>query len=291
PDFNLGVEERLRAQGIKTVQFIAPAVWAWRAGRIKAVERAVDHLLAVFPFEQALFEKAGVRCTYVGHPLARRIPRHPDAPAARARLRLSADAPTLAVLPGSRRAEIEALGPPFTATVDALLQQDARLQVIVPAADETLGLRLAQMLSGLSHRARVHLLRGHSHDALEAADVALVAGGTATLEAMLFKRPMVIAYKVPRLTEWLTRRKALIPYFGLPNILAQRFIVPEYLQKDVTPQMLVPAVLRYFDSDREVNGLREQFAALHETLLRDTPALFAQAVSELARGARRHSHH
>jgi lipid-A-disaccharide synthase len=273
------------------VQFIAPAVWAWRAGRITAVARAVDHLLAVFPFEQALFEKAGIRCSFVGHPLARAIPREPNAPAARARLKLSIDAPTLAVLPGSRRAEIEALGPPFVATIDALLRGDARLQVVVPAADETLGLRLAQMLDGLSQRARVHLLRGHSHDALEAADVALVAGGTATLEAMLFKRPMVIAYKVPPLTEWLTRRKALIPYFGLPNILAQRFIVPEYLQKDVTPRMLVPAVLRYFDSDQEVDGLRDRFAALHETLLRDTPALFAEAVSELARGGRAQLHY
>jgi lipid-A-disaccharide synthase len=282
PDFNLGVEERLRARGVRTIQFVAPAVWAWRPGKIKVIRRAVDHLLAIFPFEQAFFEQAGVRCTYVGHPLARTIPRQPDARAARARLGVASDAPTLALLPGSRTAEVDALGPPFIATAAELMRGDSELQVLIPAADERLRAKLDQYLAAAPERTRFHLFLGRSHDVLEAADAVLVAGGTATLEAMLFKRPMVIAYKVPWLTEWLTRRKALIPYFGLPNILAQQFIVPEFLQDDVTPRLLAPAVKRLLAGDG-VDDLRAQFDAMHDSLVRDTPGLFAQAIVDAVR--------
>jgi lipid-A-disaccharide synthase len=283
PDFNLGVAARLRARGVPTVQYVSPAIWAWRPHRIGKIRAAVDHLLLIFPFEAPLFAGTGVRTTYVGHPLARTIPRVPDAAAARARLGLAA-APTLAVLPGSRPAEVERLGPPFFGAIAALARSDARMQFIVPAADAPLKARLEQLRAALGADAeRVRVIDGRSHDCLEAADVVLVAGGTATLEAMLYKRPMVIAYRTPRLTEWLTFRQAVIPYLGLPNVLEGRYTVPEFLQEAVEPQALARAVLRYFEDAAEVARLQERFAQQHEALLRDTPALVAQAIVDTLR--------
>jgi lipid-A-disaccharide synthase len=285
PDFNLGVQERLRGQGVRTMQFVAPAVWAWRPGRIVQVARAVEHLLAVFPFEPRLFADAGVRTTYVGHPLASVIPDHADAAAARVRLGVAVDAPTVAVLPGSRPAEVLALGPPFARTMAWLQRRDGRLRFVLPVADEGLrGALEATIRQAGVDAARVTLTAGRSHDCLEAADVVLVAGGTATLEAMLFARPMVIAYRVPWITEWLTRRKALIPYFGLPNILAGEFVVPEFLQRDVEAENLGPAVLRFFEDDAAVAALRERFARMQAALRRDTPSLVAEAIADMAGG-------
>jgi lipid-A-disaccharide synthase len=283
PDFNLGVHEKLRAQGVRTIQYVAPAVWAWRPERIAQVARAVEHLLPVLPFEEKLFADAGVRTTYVGHPLASTLPQHADVAAARARLGIQPDASTLAVLPGSREAEVVALGPPFCATIRWLQQRYAAMQFVIPAASEGLRLMLDSMLTQAGvDRSRAVVLQGRSHDCLEAADAVLVAGGTATLEAMLFGKPMVIAYKVPWLTEWITRRKALIPYFGLPNILAGRHIVPEFVQKDVVPDQLGPALALYFDKPARASLLQEQFAQIRATLQRDTPALVAEAIAEAA---------
>ena len=282
PDFNLGVAARLRGDGLRTVQYVSPAVWAWRPQRIDRIRAAVDHMLCIFPFEAALFERAGIRATYVGHPLAATIPREPDAAAARLRLGLAADRPTVAILPGSRRAEVEALGPPFLAAAARLAALDSQLQFVLPAADAALGTRLAQLAAAAQLApARLRQVAGRSHDCLEAADVVIVAGGTATLEAMLFKRPMVIAYRVPRLTEWLTLRQAVIPYFGLPNVLEGRYTVPELLQEAVEPARIVRAVLRYLDDANEVARLRERFAQQHEALRCDTPALTAQAIVDL----------
>jgi len=283
PDFNLGVQLRLRERGVRTVQYVAPAVWAWRPERVTTVARAVEHLLAVFPFEAEVFARAGVRTTYVGHPLAGTIPSRCDVAAARARLGIDAAAPTLAVLPGSRRAEVEHLGPPFARTLRWLQHRLPELQAVVPAAARDLGGLLATMLDEAGvQRAQAAIVQGRSHDCLEAADAVLVAGGTATLEAMLFGKPMVIAYKVPWLTEWLTRRKALIPYFGLPNILAGEFLVPEFVQDGVVAERLGPAILNYFHDVAAVKRLRERFAALRADLERDTPALVAEAIAEAA---------
>ncbi len=280
PDFNLGVELKLRAARIRTVQFVAPAVWAWRPRRIDLVRRAVDHLLAVFPFELPLFERAGVRCTYVGHPLALTIALQPDAAAARTRLNVPINAPTVAALPGSRAAEIDALGPPFCAAIALLLRGDKTLHVVMPAADARLHERLQRMIERTRMDAsRITLTLGRSNDCLEAADTALVASGTATLEAMLFQRPMVIAYKVPLFTEYLTRRKALIPWIGLPNILAGDFIVPEFLQAEVDGKALAAAVLRYLEDAALVARLRERFVEMREALTRDTPGLVADAIA------------
>jgi len=283
PDFNLGVQEKLRAAGVRTIQYVAPAVWAWRPERIAQVARAVEHLLPVLPFEEKLFADAGVRTTYVGHPLAGTLPQRADAPAARFRLGIDAAAPTVAMLPGSRKAEVSALGPPFCDTMRWLQQRNPRMQFVVPAASEELKTMLDAMLAWAGiDRARALVTQGRSHDCLEAADAVLVAGGTATLETMLFGKPMVIAYKVPWLTEWITRRKALIPYFGLPNILAGRHVVPEFVQKDVIADRLGPALMGFLDDPARVNLLAEQFAAIRATLQRDTPGLVAEAIAEAA---------
>jgi lipid-A-disaccharide synthase len=281
PDFNLGVAARLKARGVKTVQYVAPAVWAWRPQRLAGLRGTVDRVLLVFPFEVPLFAAAGIAHDYVGHPLAGSIPLQPDAVAARLRLGLPPAAPTVAVLPGSRPAEIEALGPAFAATARLLQQADRALQIVVPAADEALHARLRDLLRAAQvDEARLSLTLGRSHDALEAADAVLVAGGTATLEAMLFQRPMAIAYRVPRLTEWLTRRKAIVPYFGLPNVLCGRYTVPEFVQEAVQPPALARAVLRYFERPQDALDLRAEFAEHHRALRRDTPALVAQAIAD-----------
>jgi lipid-A-disaccharide synthase len=279
PDFNLGVAARLRAHGIRTLQYVSPAVWAWRPQRIDTIRSAVDRMLCIFPFEAELFARAGIRATYVGHPLAATIPFAPDAKSARQRLGLATERPTVALLPGSRRAEVDALAPPFLAAAAALAQGDRQLQFVLPVAEPALRTELERLRAASGADAdRVRLTDGRSHDCMEAADVVVVAGGTATLEAMLFKRPMVIAYRVPRLTEWITRRQAVIPYFGLPNVLEGRYTVPELLQEAVEPGRIAAAVLRYLDDPAEVGRLRERFERQHEALLRDTPALTAQAI-------------
>jgi lipid-A-disaccharide synthase len=281
PDFNLGVHEKLRRAGIRTVQYVAPTVWAWRPERIHQVKRGVEHLLAVFPFERKIFADAGIRTTYVGHPLAATVPARADTAAARTRLGIRPDATTVAVLPGSREAEVSLVGPPFVATIGWLQKRDASMQFVLPAADHTLHAALAaQLEQARVDRSSVHITDGRSHDCLEAADVVLVAGGTATLETMLFGKPMVIAYKVPWLTAWITRRKALIPYFGLPNILAGEHVVPEFVQQDVVPEQLGPALLVFLQDAARVGALRERFGAIRATLERDTPNLVAEAIAE-----------
>jgi len=281
PDFNLGVEEKLRAAGVRTIQYVAPAVWAWRPERIVKVRRAVEHLLPLLPFEEKLFADAGVRTTYVGHPLASTLPQHADAAAARERLGIDVSRPTVALLPGSRIAEVSSLGPPFCDTIRWLQQRNAAMQFIIPAASEDLKDALDSMLtqSG-ADRARIHIKQGRSHDCLEAADAVLVAAGTATLETMLLGKPMVIAYKVPWLTAWITMRKALIPFFGLPNILAGKHVVPEFVQENVVADRLGPALMTFLDNPARVSALAEQFAAMRATLQRDTPGLVAQAIAE-----------
>lgn len=288
PDFNLGVAARLRAGGMRTMQYVSPAIWAWRPHRIEKIRAAVDHMLCIFPFEQPIFERAGIRASYVGHPLARSIPRVPDAAAARRRLGIAPDRATVALLPGSRRAEVESLGAPFLAAAALLARDDARMQFVLPVADPSLASAIhAQGKAAALDPARLTLTDGRSHDCLEAADVVIVAGGTATLEAMLYKRPMVIAYKVPALTEWITLRQAVIPYFGLPNVLEGRYTVPELLQEAVEPRRIAQAVRRYLERPQEVAQLVERFDRQHELLLRDTPALTAQAIVDTLPGQAR----
>jgi lipid-A-disaccharide synthase len=279
PDFNLGLEEKLRARGIRTVQMVSPSVWAWRRERMEQIRRAVDRMLLVFPFEQALYDEAGIPATYVGHPLAAVIPLVPDAPAARVRLGLSQDGPLVAVLPGSRPDEIRYLSTVFVAAMARMKQAMPVLSFVLPVADPSLrptietALREHRPLDGC-----VTLTAGRSHDCMEASDAVLVASGTATLEAALYKRPMVISYRMPWLSAWIMRRKGYLPYVGLPNIMAGEFVVPELLQDAATPEALARAVLELLGDDARRVRLVERFTEMHHALKRDTPSLAADAI-------------
>ncbi|MGH6623792.1 MAG: lipid-A-disaccharide synthase [Burkholderiaceae bacterium] len=284
PDFNLGLEEKLRAQGIRTLQFIAPAIWAWRPERIEQIRRATDHVLLVFPFEKAIFDRAGIAATYVGHPLAAMIPRAPDRVAARARLGLQPDRAVVALLPGSRPDEVRLVAPAFLGAAAVMHAREPSLDFVVPVAD--IGFRESMQAMLDSHKdlaGSLRLVDGRSHDCLEASDVALVASGTATLEAALFKRPMVIAYRVPALSAWITRRKGIIPFLGLPNILAGEFLVPEFLQEQATPSALADAVLDMMADTSRRATLVERFEHMHEELTRDTASLAADVIQSVAR--------
>jgi lipid-A-disaccharide synthase len=285
PDFNLGLEERLRASGIRTVQFVSPSVWAWRPERIAQIRRAVDRMLLVFPFEQKIFDEAGIPATYVGHPLAARIPLVPDAAGARNRLGVAATGPIVAVLPGSRPDEVRYLMPTFAAAIAQVRAQQPSVSFLLPVADASLRPAIDAALAAQPSLVRcVQLTEGRSHDCLEAADVVLVASGTATLEAALYKRPMVIAYKMPWLSAWIMRRKGRIPYVGLPNILAGEFIVPELLQEAATGDALARALLQQLHDDAGRTRLATRFTEMHHELIRDTPRLAADAI--LAEAAR-----
>jgi lipid-A-disaccharide synthase len=281
PDFNLKLECWLRAAGVPTVHYVSPSIWAWRRERIENIRRAASRVLLVFPFEQAIYAQAGIAATYVGHPLAAQIPQVPDARAARARLGLPLDLPVVALLPGSRRAEIEYIAPAFLGAAELLREREPRMSFVLPIADPALGDKLRSMLTAFAGlAANVRLVYGQSHDCLEAADGVLVASGTATLEAALFKRPMVIAYRMPRFSWWLMKGRGYLPWVGLPNILAREFVVPELLQAAMTPRALADALTEQMNADPAPR--RERFLAMHRELARDTPALAAGAILETA---------
>ena len=283
PDFNLALEERLREQGIRTVHFVSPSIWAWRAERIKQIARAVDRMLLVFPFEQKIYDDAGVAASYVGHPLASMIPLVPSAAAARQRLGVNADGPVVAVLPGSRAAEVRYIGPLFVAAMSQLASEQPSLRFVLPVADPGLRADIERMMAAYSSlSAHVNIINGRSHDCLEAADVVLVASGTATLEAALFKRPMVISYKMPPVSAWIMRRKGSISYIGLPNILAGEFLVPELVQEAATPDALARAVLDWLHDPARCERTATRFVEMHHSLKRDTARLVTDAIFEVA---------
>jgi lipid-A-disaccharide synthase len=220
PDFNLGVEERLRRRGIKTVHYVSPSVWAWRQGRIHKIARACDLVLALLPFETPIYEQHGVRVRFVGHPLADLIPLEPDRAAARRELSLAATAPVLALLPGSRQGEVARLAPVFLATASRLLQADPQLQVLLPCASPARRQQLQPMVAEAGiDSARLHLIDGSSRTAMTAADAVVLASGTAALEAMLLKRPMLVCYRMAPLSYWIISRMLKVPHFSLPNLL------------------------------------------------------------------------
>lgn len=279
PDFNLGLERDLRASGIKTVHFVCPSIWAWRPERVHKIRAAADHVLCLFPFEPQLLAEHGIAASYVGHPLAQVIPMQPDKLAARQQLGLTADAPVLALLPGSRRAEVQYLARPFLQAAALLLQRLPQLQVVLPAVPALFD-TLAGLLQELGLAGRVRLLRGQSHQVLAACDCTLIASGTATLEAALFKRPMVISYRMHPISWRLMRRKQLQPWVGLPNILCREFVVPELLQEQATPAALAEAVERQLVPEAATQ-VAQRFTELHHSLLRDTATLAAQAIEKL----------
>lgn len=282
PDFNLKLETWLRAAGIPTVHYVSPSIWAWRRQRMEGIRRAASRVLLVFPFEQAIYDKAGIAATFVGHPLASQIPQVPDAAAARLRLGLPPHAPVVALLPGSRRAEVECIAPAFLGAARLMRARDSNLSFVLPVADSSLRALIMSMLSALPDPAPDVMLVGadRSHDCLEAADGVLVASGTAALEAALYKRPMVIAYRMPRVSWWLMKHRGYQPWIGLPNILAREFLVPELLQDAATPRAMADALAERMNADPA--RLRERFLAMHLDLLRDTPSLAANAILETA---------
>lgn len=279
PDFNLGVERRLRAAGIPTVQFVGPAVWAWGRGRIKKVKRAALQLLAIFPFEPPLYEAQGVPVTYVGHPLADLIPEEPDREAVREQMRLPQDATVIAVLPGSRKAELHHLGDAFVGAMRLLAERlpGARFLVPLVTRETRAQFEMALHRNGATELS-VTLLFGHALEAMTAANVVLAASGTATLEAALLKRPVVIAYRMPTLTWWISRLRAFTPWVGLPNILAGELIAPELLQDAATPDNLADAVVALLSDEDRRTRLEERFAEIHRELRLDTAEMAARAV-------------
>ncbi len=283
PDFNLNLARDLRQAGIKTIQFVSPSIWAWRGERMSTIKQSVDHVLCIFPFEPALYAQHGVSASYVGHPLANVIPIQVDKAKARATLQLRDDDAVVAVLPGSRASEIEYLGETFAQTIECLLRARAHIQVLIPAVAR-LKQKIEEQLASCvdeKHRARVHVLQGQSHLALAACDVSLIASGTATLEAALFKRPMVIAYKMNWLSWLLMKKKRYQPWVGLPNILCGDFVVPEFLQNAAQPKALAEAVLLWLNDPDRTAQITERFTELHIELLRDTPRLTADDVARV----------
>ena len=298
PDFNLGVELHLRKAGIPTLHLVSPSIWAWRAGRIKKISQAVERMLCIFPFETEIYDRAGVASTYVGHPLASEIPLEPNTNQAREKIIKTLKLPStgldgvvIAVLPGSRSSEIELIAPVFFETIVLLAQrlQGQKLSFLIPVATPRLRSPLEELLlkTKNSHPdVQIHLLDGMADEVLEASDVVLIASGTATLQAALWKKPMVISYKVPWLTAQIMKRQGYLPYVGLPNILCGEFVVPELLQDDATSEKLAQALIDWLNHPNKVTELKARFSQMHETLRRPTGLLVAQAVAQTITNSR-----
>ncbi len=281
PDFNLQLEENLRRQGVKTVHFVCPSVWAWRPERLEVIRRSVDHVLCIFPFEPALLARHGIAATYVGHPLAQVIPEVPDRAAARQALGLAPDDDVVAILPGSRKSEVRHLALRFFEAAARIHALRPGVKFVVPAVPGLQAqIEAAARASGMGRQ--IQIVAGQSHTVLAACDATLIASGTATLEAALFKRPMVIAYRMGAWSWRIMRRKKLQPWVGLPNILCQEFVVPELLQDAATADALAAEVMKWLDAKHQhpeiIEGLEARFLALHESLRRDTATLATQAI-------------
>jgi len=280
PDFNLGLEARLKSAGIRTVHYVSPSLWAWRPERIRTIAKSVDRMLVLFPFEAPIYEKAGVPVTFVGHPLADEMPLEPDRAEARVQLRLGSAAVPVALLPGSRMSELEMHADLLINTARELAARRPELRFFVPLATRETRDYFEQRLYALeATELPITILFGHARLALHAAEAALVKSGTAALEAALARCPMVITYRLNPLTWWLVKRKAILPYGGLPNILAGEFIVPELMQDDATPANLAQALGNWLDNKSARTMLRSRFAKLHASLARGHDARVADALA------------
>lgn len=288
PDFNLGLEKTLREQGIPTIHFIGPSVWAWRPERIESIRCAVDHMLLVFPFEKPIYDDAGIPATYVGHPLADVLAPSNDKDAARRSLELPTDRPVIALLPGSRPDEVRYMGRTVLETAAWLHRQRPDCHFVLPAASPALLEVLRRQASGLSDQGSLPLtlVSGQSHKAMAAADTVLVASGTATLEAALLGRPMVIFYKMAGLSYLLMRNRGLLPWIGLPNILCGESLVPEFIQREATPQALGSALLAQLDDPPLCARLQQRFADMHGSLARGCAQRSAEAILAVCDAAR-----
>ena len=283
PDFNLGLERRLRVRGVPTVHYVSPSVWAWRSWRVRKIARSIDLMLTLLPFEAAFYRRHGVPVRFVGHPLADSISPRNDPLLARRSLHLDvpAEARIVALLPGSRGGEVGRLGPLLLDTAAWLWARRPELHFLLPAATPSLFNALESMRAERAPALPLTLMRGRSREAMAAADVVLLASGTATLEAMLLERPMVVAYRVAPVTAWIARRLLTIPHFALPNLLAGRELVPEFVQDAATVDNLGPAVLRWLDDATARAESVAEFGALHGQLRCDASRRAAAAVAEL----------
>jgi lipid-A-disaccharide synthase len=284
PDFNLGLERKLKRRGVRTIHFVSPSVWAWRRERLRTIGESVNRMLVLFPFERPLYEAAGIPVDYVGHPMAQEAATHATRRETRDLLRIRPAAPVFALLPGSRMSEVEMHASLVLETAAWLHEARPDVQFLVPFATRATRDAFEAAMHRTGHaQLPVTLLYGHAGDALRAADVAVVASGTATLEAALARCPHVIFYRVSALTAWLVARKLLLPYVGLPNVLAGRFVVPEFLQTQATPHNIGQAALNLFDDTVTRRRLEALFAGFAEQLRADTGALAGEAVArELA---------
>lgn len=287
PGFNLGLEMQLKDVGIPTVHFVSPQIWAWRGGRIKKIKKAVSHMLVIFPFEEEIYKQAGVPVTYVGHPLAEMIPLAPDVAAARTQLGLPLDARVVAVMPGSRMAELKYLAAPFVSAVRLLAQRDPDLRFVTPMAGERQRAYYLELIAqaGLQD-VNIDVVDGQSHAVIAAADAVLCASGTATLEVALFKKPMVIAYKVLWSSYQIMRHMGYQPWIGLPNILAREFLVPELIQHAASPEALADAVWFQLNDVANRKKLVQRFTDMHHSLLRNTSQESADAIMRIIGASR-----
>ncbi len=282
PDFNLGLELKLRTGGVKTVHYVSPSVWAWRQGRVKKIRRAVDHMLTLLPFEAKFYEDHAVPVTFVGHPLADIVPLADQRESARKKLNIDADACVLAMLPGSRGGEVSRLLPPFLGALMLLREKRPQLQCLVPAATPERRTQIESILVATPNAPMITLIDGEARTAMAAGDVVLLASGTATLEAMLVKRPMVAAYRFNALTALIGRLMVKLKWFSLPNLLANESLVPEILQDDVTAERLAVELSRFLDDTVLAASRRERFTQIHAQIRRDASARAAATVLQVA---------
>jgi len=283
PEFNLRLARDLRAAGIPTVQYVSPQVWAWRQSRARSIHESVDAVLCLLPFEKRFYDAHGMYAVFVGHPLADAIPMTPDRPGARRALDIDANARVVALLPGSRRGEVARLAEEFAATARWLAAQRPELKFIAPMANAVVREIFSQALARHAPAVDVRLIKGQAQTALIAADVAMVASGTASLEAALCKRPMVVVYRLGALTAWVLRRLNLVKskFFAQPNLLADRRVVGEYFQEEIIPESIGAELLMWLDDAERRTALEVQFARIHADLRRDAGVRAAQAILEL----------
>ncbi len=283
PDTNLRLARSLHAAGIPTVQYVSPQVWAWRQSRVQHIHQSVDLVLCLLPFEKRFYDGQGVAAEFVGHPLADAIPLDVDRAAARRALDLPAGAEIVALLPGSRRGEVSRLAGDFAATAAWLLERRPALEFVAPMASAATRQIFSEALARVAPKVRVNLIDGHAQAALIAADVVMVASGTASLEAALCKRPMVVVYRLGALSAWIIRRFNLVKskFFAQPNLLADHRVVGEYFQEQIDPQTLGAELLAWLDDAGRRAGLEQEFVGLHVNLKRDASVRAAQAILAL----------
>jgi len=278
PDFNFWLERKLKRNGIKTIHYVSPSVWAWRKNRIKKIKNAVSHMLALFPFEPALYHGAGIPVTYVGHPLADILPMEPDTSAAREGLKLKSSALVVAMLPGSRQSEVQQHAELFVKTAKLIYAEYPNAIFLVPLITRETRQIFELAIFHENESLPIQILFGHAHDAMEASDVVIVASGTATLEAALLKKPMVITYRMSKVSWQILKRMRLQPYVGLPNILAEKFIVPELLQDDSTPEKLAEATIKLISDTTYISEIKAEFTKIHFSLKQNSAEKAANVI-------------